>query len=235
MDDEDILPNHLFVSLRHEFQATRVIGHRLSPTKIKVKVDVSTLDDDSDDYSTKMEIALAKIEHWFNKVVSDSVIFDGNNDWAVDSFIEGDQPRTSNMVILTPEPPTDALLCELLLCKIKALAGGTFEFHSAEVESTDSRGLSFMFVGGSPGESFPSNEEWLTERNYFSKPWWHRDDASTLDVLPDEEDDINTPPQWAYSLGFIAEELAAPSSSIPSNVVVRPEFRPKVIDGGKQE
>lgn len=232
--DEDTLPNHLFVSLRHEFQATRVIGQRLSPTTIKVKVDVSTLEDDTDDYSSRMEIALAKIEYWFNKVLNNCIIIDSENDWAVSCFLGDTQPETSNMVMLTPEPPTDALLCELLLCKIKALSQGTFDFHSSEIESSDGRGLSFMFVGGTPGDSFPTDVEWLTERNYFSKAWWNRNDASTLDILPGEDDDIDSPPSWAYSLSFIAEQIVTPQT-VPSNVVVRPEFRPKVIDGGKQE
>jgi hypothetical protein len=233
MDEEDILPNHLFVSLRHEFQATRIIGQKLSPATIKLKVDVSTLGEDTDDYSAKMEIALAKMDYWVKKVIDKSIIIDADNEWAISCFMGETRPETTNMIILTPEVPTDALLCELFLCKFKALSNGAFDFHSCEIESSDGRGLSFMFVGGTPGETFPTDEEWLGERNYFSKSWWNRNDASTLDISPDEEDDISTPPMWAYSLSFIAEQMALPQTT--SNVVVRPEFRPKVIDGGKTE
>jgi hypothetical protein len=231
-EDNEILPNHLFISLRHEFKATRVIGQRLSPTNIKVKCDISTLDVDTDDYAVRMEIALAKMAYFFEKVVDNSVIINGENEWAAMAFLGDNGPETSNNVMLCPEEPTDALLCELLLVKLKAITQGAFDFHSIEVESTDARGMSFLFVGGTPGESFPTAEEWLTERNWFSKAWWNRADASTLDQIPSDEDDLNTPPQWAYSLGFIAEQMVEPNSK-PDTVVVRPEFRPKVIEGGK--
>lgn len=230
-DDINTLPNHLFISLRHEFKATRVIGQRLSPTTIKIKTDITTLGEDTDEYGLRMEVALAKMSYFVEKVLKDAILIHSENEWAMDSFLGDGVPATSNMVMLCPEEPIDSVLCELLICKFKALCAGAFEFMSIEIESTDARGMSFIFVGGTPGDGFPQGEEWLTDRNYFSKEWWNRGDASTLDIIPHEEDDLNEPPVWAYSLGFIADQLAAPEAK--DNVIVRPEFRPKVIDGGK--
>lgn len=232
MDEhENSLPNHLFISLRHEFKATRVIGNRLSPTTIKVKVDISTLDQDTDDYGLRMEVALAKFTYFFEKVLNNSILIHVDNEWALDSFMDGANPSTSNMVVLCPEEATDACLAELLICKMKAISQGAFEFLAIDIESSDARGMSFTFVGSFPGESFLSAEEWLTERNYFIKPWWHRPDASTLDVIPDEDDDLLDLPSWAYNLNFIADAMIAPEET--ENKVVRAEFRPRVIDGGK--
>lgn len=230
-EDNETLPNHLFISLRHEFKATRVMDQRLSPTTIKIKTDISTLEDDTEDYGLRMEVALAKMSYFVEKVLGEIVIIDTENEWAMDCFLGDGEPATSNMVMLCPEAATDALLCEILICKFKALTQGAFEFHSIEIESSDARGMSFLFVGGRPGESFPDDKEWLTERSYFEKPWWHRGDASTLDIVPHEEQDLNVLPTWAYSLGFIAEQLAAPLER--NNVVVHPAFRPHVIEGGK--
>ena len=231
--DEEITQNHLFIAIRHEFQATRVIGQRLSPTRIKLKLDISTLEDDTEEYSTRMEIALAKIEFWIRKIADKCVIIDALNDWAMDAFMANNQPHTDNNILLAPEDATDALLCELLFCKFKALAQGAFEFHAIDIESSDARGMSFLFVGQSPGEDFPSNEDWLGERNYFSRPWWDRDDASSIDISPEEEDNLEITPKWAYSLGFIADQMANGEESPPKNIVVRAEFRPKIIEGGK--
>lgn len=234
MDDhDDILPNHLFISLRYEFEATRVIDQRLSPTKIKIKTDISTLDQDTDDYAVRMEVALAKLNYWMEKIANKSVIFHADNQWALDCFMDQGGPMTDNPVMLSPEEPTDAVLAELILCKLTALADGAFMFHAIDIESSDGRGMGFTFVGGAPGDSFPEGKEWLTERNYFSKPWWKRADASSLDVVPDEDDDLNEPPAWAYSLGFFADQMAA-EVDVRENVVVRPEFRPRVIEGGKE-
>lgn len=230
-EDNEALPNHLFISLRHEFKATRIIGQRLSPTTIKVKTDISTLEEDTDEYGSRMEVALAKMNFFVDKILSDTIIIHSESEWAMDRFLGEDAPSTDNHVMMCPEEATDAVLCEILICKFKALSQGAFDFHSIEIESSDARGMSFMFVGGSPGESFPEATDWLTERNYFSKPWWHRNDASTLDIIPDEEVDLNQPPAWAFSLGFIADQLSDPSGQ--SNVIVCPEFRPKIIEGGK--
>lgn len=233
--DEDTMPNHLFISLRYEFKATRIIDQRLSPTTIKIKTDISTQPDteeaSEEDFGARMEIALAKMNHWVEKVLNNSVLIHSDNDWALDRFSEGDSPSCDNAVVLCPEEPTDACLAELLICKFKALTTGAFSFHAIDIESSDGRGMGFTFVGQRPGDSFPPSEEWLTDKNFFSKPWWHRDDASSIDVVPEEGDDLNKPPKWAYSLGFIADAMAAPDA--PSNVIIRPEFRPRVIDGGK--
>ena len=233
-EDNETLPNHLFISLRYEFKITRVIGQRLSPATVKIKTDVSTRDTDTDEYGVQMEVALAKMNYWVEKVLNNSIVLAGENEWALDCFMDGVAPSTTNMVVLCPDEPTDACLAELLICKFKALSGGAFEFHAIDIESTDGRGMGFTFVGGGPGDSFPTNEEWLTDRNYFTKPWWHRGDASTLDVVPDEDDDLNEPPMWAYSLSFITDQMVE-TTGVPDNVVVRPEFRPRVIEGGKAD
>jgi hypothetical protein len=233
-EDENTMPSHLFIGSRHEFQATRVVDNRLSPTTIKVKVDFSTLDQDSEDYTDKMDVALEKMSYFTEKVLKNCIIISAENEWAVNSFLGDGAPQTSNMVMLCPEDPTDALLGEILLCKFKALCAGAFQFHAVDIESTDGRGLHFTLVTGNPGDSFDDDVDWLTERNYFSRPWWHRDDASTLDMIPDAEDDIDVRPSWAYSLGFIADRIAASNGDTGEHKIVRPEFRPK-IKGGKED
>lgn len=233
MDEhDDFPPNHLFISLRYEFEATRVIDQRLSPTKIKIKTDISTLDQDTDDYAVRMEVALAKLNYWMEKIANKSVIFYADNQWALDCFMGQGGPATDNTIMLCPEDPTDAVLAELILCKLIALADGAFQFHAIDIESSDGRGMGFTFVGR-PGESFPEATDWLTDHNYFSKAWWNRGDASSLDVVPEDGDDLNEPPAWAYSLGFFADQMAA-EVDVRENVVVRPEFRPRVIEGGKE-
>lgn len=232
MDDFEDLPNHLFVSLRYAFSATRVVDKRLTPTNIKFKLDFSPREEESDEAAARIESSLAKIEYFVENVLDGALLIDWTNGWAMDSFIDGETKLTSNPIVLFPEMPTDALMCELILRKFRAISDNAFVFHSIEIESSDGRGMGFTFVGGTPGEDFPEINDWVGERSYFSKPWWDRGDASTMDVIPDPESDLNTPPKWAFSLGFIDEESAAP---LPDNVVVRAEFRPKVIEGGKKD
>ena len=234
--DEQALPNHLFISIKNEFRITRVVGSTVSPALVKTKVDISTVDQEADDYTERMDVALAKINYFLTEVVDGSIWISSANDWAVNSFVQGLGPRTSNSVAICPDEPTDALLCEIIMCKMKAISKGAFTIHSIEIDSSDSNGLGFIFVGGSPGEVFPDMKDWVGEFSYFTNPWWHRGDASVMDVIPEEGSDLNAPPSWAYSLGFIAEQMGGETDEKPqSEKVVRPEFRPKVIEGGKQD
>lgn len=234
--DEHIIPNHLFINIKHEFKITRVIDSILSPSTIMIRIDLSTIDRDDESLSERMDLALAKMNYFLNEILAGSVWISITNEWARNAFIANGSPLTTNLVALCPEDPTDAIICELILCKMKSIANGAFSMQSIEIESSDSDGLGFTFVGSNPGEDFPAMEDWIGERSYFTKPWWERDDASLMDATPNEDSDLNSPPSWAYSLGFLAEHLANPESrETQITKIVRPEFRPRVIEGGKQD
>lgn len=241
MDDTEILddqgmPNHLFISIKNKFKITRVVGSTVSPASVKSKIDISLVDQEADDYTERMDVALAKVNYFMKEVVEGSIWISSDNEWAINAFIHGQGPRTANAVGVCPDEPTDALLCEILLCKLKAISRGAFTIHSIEIEASDGNGLGFIFVGGSPGESFPEMKDWVGEFSYFTNPWWHRGDASIMDIVPEEGSDLNDPPAWAYSLGFIAEQMSVPDTEeAETTKVVRPEFRPKVIEGGKKD
>lgn len=231
MDDFDDIPNHLFISLRYNFSATRVVDTRFSPTNIKFKLDLSPKEDDSEEYAVQVEMCLTKFEHFVKNVLEGSLLIGSDNEWALESFMCGEVPHTTNPIVLFPEMPTDAVLCELLIRKFNAITNNLLTVHSFEIESSDGRGMGFTFVGAFPGEDFPGMNDWVGERTYFSKPWWDRDDASTLDVIPEEDADLNSPPKWAYDLGFIK-----PMHNVYSeHNVVRREFRPTIIEGGKKD
>jgi hypothetical protein len=103
-------------------------------------------------------------------------------------------------------------------------------FGPVEVKSDNQLGLQFTFVGDSSAV-LPNNLEWVGPRSFFDKPWWDRDDGSTLDVLPAEDADLTVKPVWAFSLDFLS--FPKKMNATTNGKIVRPEFRPKVIDGGK--
>ena len=53
--------------------------------------------------------------------------------------------------------------------------------------------------------------------------------ALLLALLMEDDADLSKPPPWAYSLDFLHENAAQ------ETVIIRPEFRPTVIDGGKKD
>jgi hypothetical protein len=230
-ENDDTFPNHLLISLCHEFSATRVHEQRLSPALIKIKLDVSS--PETEDSASRLNICLSKIKHLVDDVLQGSVIMDVSDEWATDRFLDDQGPSGRGSIILCPDFPTDAMLANLLVCKFQTLVGKDLHIHGLEVESSDGRGMKFMLiVGDDPGSELPSGEEWLSPVNYFKKPWWYRDDASTMDVIPNEDFDPMEIPGWAYGLSFLAERHADQS---PTDRVVRMEFRPVIIQGGRSD
>src|SRR5574343_1217480 len=131
-------------------------------------------------------------------------------------FNERGTNRSDNMIMLTPDDPTDEHLAAIFQSKLNALSGGNMMFGLVEIVSDNTVGLSFTFV--CDGETcLPTVEEWIGERYYFEKPWWSRNDASTLDIPPMPDADLTNIPQWAYSLDFLHE------NTTKETVIIRPE------------
>lgn len=231
---DDILPAEptLFITKNKSFNAVRVSDNKLVPTKISFKADIIIDDEDSDEYEARMAIGLAACDYWIDHVANNSVMFDIDNVWAITTFLDDDGlPTVFNTAMMLPGEPNDALLASIIQAKLNALANGAFNVGAIEVQSTDSN-LSFMFAGDGK-LSLPTIEEWIGEHSYFSEPWWNRKDASAMDVVPAPDADLNNPPPFAYSLEFITEMMRPPN--LPSALVVRPEFRPIVIQGGRKD
>lgn len=239
MDDDiyEAADPELFVSFSTTIKVVRAVDRRLIPTTFTLKADVIYDDEhsfeDESHYHFHVQVALAKVRYWLHEVAHDSVMFNRENKWAVRAFLnsKGKQSVDNQMIIL-PGEPTEDVLAEVLQSKMNALAGGHITFGCIELCSDDTDGLTYIFTG--EGEmNLPEMDEWIGEHTFFSKPWWARDDASTIDVIPDDKDDLNSPPAFAYSLEFIRDTMKAKNA--PTARIVRAEFRPKVLKGGKSE
>lgn len=237
MDFEDA--EDLFVTLSLDFKAIRVIENQLIPTTWQLKTqiiwnEVEDLEDqeaeDRHDYAT--QLAITKTRFWFDHMINGSVLFSRNNEWALRAFLDDTGVQTvQNHLVVLPDDPVDSLLAEIFQSKMNAFAAGALEYGYVDLTADDTNGFSFLFVGA--GEyNLPSIEEWVGPRSHFSKPWWARNDASTIDVIPEESDDLKIPPSFAYSLDFLGDGLRGEQT--PTARIIKPEFRPEVINGGKK-
>lgn len=221
-DDEE--GESLFINYHMETRITRVIGNTIIPSKLVIRADVEPLEnaDDAD-----LSLALTKIKFFFEQIVAKAIAYSVDNDYAQEMFIDDKgRNRTSNQIMTTPGEPNDEVLATIFQSKMNALAAGAMMFPLVEIKADNLLGLSFCFVGEARNV-LPTNEEWIGDRSYFDRPWWERNDASTLDVIPPPDADLTKTPAWAYSL----DVLGGPKAE--TGVVVRPSFRPTVIDGGK--
>lgn len=222
IDDED--DEALFISFTLETRIARILGNTVVPSRLTIRTDVNPNEDMSE---AELSLAMSKIRFWFDNIVAKTVAFAFDNDAAMAMLIDEEgKNRTNNVLMITPGEPTDDLLATLFQSKVTALSGFKIEFSLMEVKSDNPMGLTFMFVGDGR-KMLPSMDEWIGKRTYFKEPWWNRDDASTLDVIPPPGADTTKKPAWAFSLDTINNPRAAETP------VIRPSFKPTIIDGGK--
>jgi hypothetical protein len=226
-DHDDDGGVNMLISFEQSFTMIRVIENHFLSSTFNIKAEVLGVDDSSEQ---DFEVAFAKVRFWLENIASRCIAFSRRNDAALKILISDDgKNNTDNLLWLSPEEPTDETIAVLLQAKMTALAEGKLIFGCIEVKSNNINGLRFTFVGNC-NEILPSMEEWVGTYNYFDKPWWHRDDASTLDVVVDETADLSKKPTWAYKLDFISKAFKPARET-----VFRPEFKPTIIDGGKKD
>ena len=241
MFDEDDGVNVL-IDYTHTVSIVRMLGNAIGPARLTIKAQVLPSQDAE---SIDFDIAFAKVKFWFETVVARAVIFGRDNHPALAMFTdESGKARVVNYLMITPSEPTDEHLGALFQSKMTALSGGLMEFGVVRVNSESQTGLVWSYVGDWQ-EDLPPMEHWFsTKPYYFDKPWWARDDTSTIDMIAEGVTDFSQIPSWAFTLDFIETAIRPkvdsdgsalePASETLENIVIRGKFRPKVIDGGNE-
>lgn len=78
-DDED--GESLFINYHIETRLTRVVGNTLIPSKLQIRADVDTLDAAED---ADLSLALTKIKFFFEQIVSKSIVYSADNEYAME-------------------------------------------------------------------------------------------------------------------------------------------------------
>lgn len=231
---DDIIEPDLHVTFSTKFRAIRVIENRIIPTTWSLKSyiihnDESEDEDASSRFNFKSDLVLRKVNFWLQNVINDGIMFSRDNEFALNAFTTDDgKQAVDNRLIILPSDPGDGDVCEILHSKLNAFGGEFVLFEGIQLFAEEMSGIGVEFTGH--GEfNLPTMEEWVGERAYHSKPWWARDDASTYDLIPDEDADITEAPSYAYSLDFLADIMEIPEEV--NAKLFKPEFKPVVIDG----
>ncbi len=212
--------NRFLLKYTQSFNAIRILENELSPVRLMVS---SEIVGNTPIESPEFRLGIAKIDFWFRNIVHNSIMLSAENEWAMSLLFE--QP--ANIPLMAPYDPTDDVLATLFNCKCNVLANEAFEvgFFGVEDESSN---LIFTYADEELPD-LPTTEDWFVgSRSYYDKPWWLRDDSSTFDVLPGDDDDLNSKPDCFFSLDFLREQFHDPAE------VIRPNFKPKVIHGKKK-
>lgn len=218
-------PNILLADYTAETVFSRFFENEIVATPIDIELGLEILPSDNE---AALPMALMKINYFVEEILYNCVAVSVDNAEAFSFLIdERGAVRLRNRLMLTPHQPSDELLATLLQSKFDALVGEDLRVTSCRVVSRSILDVGFTFIGRGH-QVLPDIKEWIGEHSFFDAPWWSRDDASIFDIKPAPDADLSVPPAWAFDIG----DIVTPKPTT-GGVVVRPDFRPKVVDGGK--
>jgi hypothetical protein len=229
-DDNDADFPESFTSISFKFKTIRIVDNVITSFVNTLRSEVYI---DQDASSLDITMSLEKIHFWFDYIVSNSIMFCRENEFALNIMFDAEgNSKSGNIPMVLPDDPDDDIVTAMLHCKLNALGKGIVNFGTMELTSDTRENLMITFTGY--GEMLlPVMEEWIGKRSYHEQPWWARSDGSTLDVIPAEDADLTKPPVIGIDLGFIEERYKSPAATAP--IVLRPSFKPEVINGGKDD
>lgn len=143
--------------------------------------------------------------------------------------------QVSNNVLMCPDDPHDYLLLLLLHSKLSAIGEDEVIVGSTKLVSDQGEGFT-NHVEGTVEDWLPSMAEWIGPRHFHDHPWWARPDSSTMDLKPEDGDDLSDLPELGYDLLAMVSvaqktEAVAPELQERTAEIIKPVFKPRVIPG----
>lgn len=229
-EDQELDGDTTFTWVNFKFKTIRIVDNIITAHVNTIKAEV-VVDEEADEKD--INVTLEKIHFFFDQIVSNSIMFRRENEFALSvMFDENGVPRTENFPMLFPEEPSDDNLARVLHSKMNAFGCDKVGFGMVEITSDTREMLTCTFTGYGEWE-LPAMVDWVGERAFHDKPWWARNDGSTLDVIPGPEADLENAPKFGIDISFIEERYKR--SGDDTAIIVRPQFKPEVISGGKDD
>ncbi len=209
-----------YQQIKRKFACVRFVNRHIVGSTINLVID----------YMFNPEAEAEEIMHVWRKFnfyidnLEQIVIVSAANQHALSLLIdtESQTSKFENSLMLTPEEPTEDHIGALLLAKLNAIGANAVAFGVIAVEATESQGM-VVTVSGIVEAELPNMSEWMGPYNWFTMPWWLRDDGSTLDAFLPEDGDKSEIPEWAYSFDFLRDKPK------PAGIILNPGFKPRLV------
>lgn len=203
------------------FRIIRLLGKSLVASECRVELDIDIAHNAA---PTDAKHRLQAMKIWLEDFVDGSVAYSVRTQ--VDTTI---LEEISNNIIMCPDDPHDHLLLILLHSKLTAIGGDAIIINRSSMTDDTGEGFSNS-VEGYPDDWLPDIETWMGTRSFWKDPWWSREDSSTMDIKPDEDDDLEVKPELGVDLIQLVSTEAA-STPTRENVaeIIKPGFKPRII------
>jgi len=158
---------------------------------------------------------------WVSMILENSIVYDVWDDIDPSTF-----GMLKNSVLQCPGSPDDFMIGALIFQKLQSILGDAVIIENLKIETDNGAGIAYTIHAAALEHSLPGIEDWVGERHFFDKPWWLRSDGSTLDMIPQDDEDLDDKPDILIDLSqFIPNRV---SSNKPAEII-RPNFQFKVI------
>jgi len=175
---------------------------------------------------TLTNIALEKIEMFFDLFVQNSIIIEKNNHQDFKNLIKID-----NNIIMCPDVPNDQTVGSLFYCKLLSIVGDDLSIEYLTLSSELGRNILYTFCEDSIELELlvlaHKAGAWWNDDSVNFLPWWHRADTATYDLLIDKEKYYQGDISWEEFFKDEIERLKQNQKTAKGKL--------KIITGGKDE
>ena len=182
--------NDIVQTINKTITLTTLIGKKFYATTCEFEIDLQFTSDTSTEQHVR---AFKNIQYWFDRVLSQSIIYNIFGDEDTDIF-----ETIENNLVFAPDEPHSYLILLLVHSKLNAIGGDSVRCSETRLKTYESPGsssvMSYKFSGDA-GQHLPSNEAWVGSPAFYDSPWWCRSDGSTIDVLYEEGDNVDNKPE----------------------------------------
>lgn len=171
---------------------------------------------------TKQVEAITRIKKWLDFYLNGCIAVNANNN-SNKEWITG----INNTIMFCPDDPTDLILQVLIHAKLNAIGEDVLHVESTHMSTDHSNGFGMSFEGN-PDKLLPKQKKWMGERCYYPLPWWHRSDASMMDVPCGPDDDVEKKPKILIEWNEGTGNNTVSNDTQPAEII-KPKFKPKII------
>ena len=170
------------MSLKFQFSGIRALNEILYSTRWDLEVNLVAVDynksKSSEEMQAKGNVAFQKIYFWLETVLPGVILINVNN--PVSMSIAN---AVDNLMLYSPDEPTDDLFVQLLHAKLSAIAGDFLHIGEIKLNASDTT-TTYTFNVDSVGYQLPSKvRDYVELPSLYTLPWWHRNDGFSFEFL----------------------------------------------------
>lgn len=164
--------------INKKIKIIRIFENFIQPCEIEISFKAKSLDDENQTVS-----CIKKMNIFIDEILECSV-FISHDSPLIDLFLENDNLKVANNVVLLPKDPLDDVIAAVLFSKLKSLFKDFIEIDDFRLTSSLFYESEIIFEDDSDDyiKSFPYVEN-------VEIPWWKRNDFTTRDYLEAHEEE----------------------------------------------